>query len=104
MKTIEQIRNGAMVYLIKEIVPMLGTGKALALEAFAPTIIEANIKQYIEKEWIACTNFVDGEKVNVEVLYRLLKGSSTNKWPITLFGIRFNETDLDKMYECIKEV
>ena len=50
MKSIEQVKRGAVSYISKEIAPLMGTGKGILIEALAPTVIDANIKKYASKE------------------------------------------------------
>jgi hypothetical protein len=103
MKSIEQVKRGAVNYISKEIAPLMGTGKAILLEAMAPTVIEANIKRYAGKEWLAGTGLVDGLNVNVDEIYKLIKNAANGRWPVELFGFRFTESDLDKLINYIRE-
>lgn len=103
MTGLEQIRRGAMTYVTRELAPLMGTGKAILVEALAPAIIDANLKKYITKDWLVGTGFVEGNTVNVDELYRLIKVSASGKWPIEIMGFKFNETDLDKLIQYIRE-
>lgn len=103
MKSIEQVKRGAVNYISKEIAPLMGTGKAILLEAMAPTVIEANIKKYAGKEWLAGTGLVDGPNVNVDEIYKLIKNAANGRWPVELFSFRFTESDLDKLINYIRE-
>ena len=103
MKSVEQIKRGAMLYIASEIVPMMPVGKALLLEAVAPNVIEGNIRSYISKDWLANSGLVDGTNIDVDELYKQLKSTAANRWPVELFGIRFSEADLDKLYNFIRE-
>ena len=99
----EQIRRGAMNYVSRELAPLLGTPKGILLEAFAPAVIESNLRKYAEKDWIAATGFVDGNMVDIDEIYRLIKLSANGKWPIELAGFKFTENDLDKLAKYIRE-
>ena len=99
----EQIRHGAMNYVSRELAPLLGTPKGILLEAFAPSVIDANLRKYAGKEWLAGTGFVDGNMVNLDEIYRLLKLSANGKWPMEIAGFKFTETDLDKLVNYIRE-
>ena len=92
-----------MNYVSRELAPLLGTGKGILLEAFAPAIIDANLQKYAGKEWLAGTGFVDGNMVNVDEIYRLVKLSAAGKYPIEIAGFRFTEADLDKLVRYIRE-
>lgn len=103
MKTKEQIKHGAMRYVRQDLVPLMGTGNGILLEAFAPAVIDANLKKYLEKEWLNSTELVSDGSVDVEAAYRLLKNAASGKWPIEMFGFSFRESDLDKLYQYIVE-
>jgi hypothetical protein len=103
MVGLEQVRRGAMKYVTMELVPLMSTGKGILLEALAPSVIDANLKKYIAKDWLAGTNLVEGNTVNAEEIYKLIKVTAAPKWPVELFGFKFTESDLDKLYSYIKE-
>ena len=103
MTGLEQIRRGAMTYVSRELAPLMSTGKGILLEALAPSVIDANLKRYISKDWLTGTGFVEGNTVNIDELYRLIKVSASSKWPIELMGFKFNEADLDKLINYIRE-
>lgn len=103
MVNMEQIRRGAMKYLSRELVPMMDKGKGILVEVFAPAVIDANLKKYMEADWLKGTGLVDGLSANVEEIYKLIKQGASGKWPVELMGFRFSESDLDKLYQCIKE-
>ena len=103
MVNMEQIRRGAMKYLSRELVPMMEKGKGILVEVFAPAVIDANLKKYMEADWLKGTGLVDGLSANVEEIYKLIKQGASGKWPVELMGFRFSESDLDKLYQCIKE-
>ena len=103
MKSIEQVKRGAVSYISKEIAPLMGTGKGILIEALAPTVIDANIKKYASKEWLSGTGLIDGANVNVDEVYKLIKNAASGRWPVELFGFRFTEADLDKLMNYIRE-
>lgn len=100
---LEQIRRGAMNYVSRELVPLMSPFKGALFEAVAPDVIEANLRKYVGKEWLDGTGFVDGNMVNVDELYRLFKLSASPKWPMEIIGFKFNEADLDKLINYIRE-
>ena len=99
----EQIRRGAMKYLSRELVPMMDKGKGILVEVFAPAVIDANLKKYMAADWLQSTGLVEGTSANVDEIYKLVKQGASGKWPVELMGFRFSESDLDKLYQCIKE-
>ena len=104
MTSIDRIRRGAMSYITAEILPIMDPGKSILVAALAPRVLEANLKKYTQLDWLAGTGLVDGDAVDVDEVYKLVKASSAGKWPIELFGVRFNESDLDKLYRHLMEV
>ena len=103
MTSLDKIRRGAMAYVTSEIVPIMDTGKSILVAALAPRVIEANLNRFSKADWLNGTGLVDDSGFNVEEIYKLIKASSSGKWPIELFGIRFSESDLDKLYRHIME-
>ena len=57
MVGMEQICRGAMKYVTRELVPLVSSGKGILLEAFAPAVINANVKKYMSSSWL------DGKKI-----------------------------------------
>ena len=103
MVSMEQIRRGAMKFLSRELVPMMEKGKGILVEVFAPSVIDANLKKYMGMDWIQGTGIVDGMNADIDEVYKMFKQGANGKWPIELMGFRFNESDLDKLYQYIKE-
>ena len=103
MVGMEQVKRGAMKYLSREMVPLMEKGKGILFEVFAPAVIDANLKKYMAADWLQSTGLVDGMNVEIEEMYRLVKQGASGKWPVELLGFRFSESDLDKLYQYIKE-
>ena len=103
MVSVEKLKKGILLYIENHIAPLMSGGKGLLTMTFAPVILEANLKKYLASEWLEGTNLVDGNDVNVDEIYRLMKTTATSKWPIELLGFRFTESDLDNLYRMIKE-
>jgi hypothetical protein len=103
MTNLDKIRRGATSYVTSEIVPIMDTVKGVLVAALAPKVIEANLARFSKVDWLDGTGLVDESGFNVEEIYKLIKASSSGKWPIELFGIRFSESDLDKLYRHIME-
>lgn len=100
---LEQIRRGAMTYVTRELTPLMPAVKGALVEAFAPAVIDANLRKYVGKEWLEGTGFVEGNTVNVDELYRLFKLTASPKWPMEIVGFKFSEADLDKLINYIRE-
>lgn len=100
----EKIRRGAMAYITAEVLPIIEPGKSILVAALAPSVIDANLRRFAKMEWLNGTGLVDDSGFNVEEIYRLVKSSSAGKFPVDLFGLRFSEADLDKLYRHIMEV
>jgi hypothetical protein len=98
----EQIRRGAEKYIAAELSPKMNELKAAAMEAFVPTVIEGKIRVFVEG-YLQGTPLVEGNSINIEEAYRLFKPTMSRRWPIELMGFRFSESDLDKLYQYIKE-
>jgi hypothetical protein len=103
MTSQDKIRKGAMAYITAEILPLVEPGKSILIAALAPRVIDANLSKFSKLEWLNGTGVVDDHGFNVEDIYKLVKESSAGKWPVELFGIRFCESDLDKLYRYILE-
>ena len=103
MVGMEQIRRGAMKYITAELVPVMEKGKGILVAAFAPTVIDANLKKYLALPWLREAGLTEGTSADVDEIYKLIKQGANGKWPVELLGFRFSESDLDKLYQCIKE-
>ena len=100
---LEQVRKGAVTYVSKEIAPLMPTWQGVLVEALAPAIIDAKLKELTGWKLLSGTGFVDGATVNVEEVYKLVKNTAVGRWPQEIYGFRFNEADLDKLYRYIRE-
>lgn len=92
-----------MRYVRQDLVPLVGGGTGILLEAFAPAVIEGNLRKYLSGGWLASTDLIKDGMVDVEAAYRMLKTAASGKWPMELFGFSFREADLDKLYQYITE-
>ena len=101
MVGLEQIRRGASTYVTKELAPLLPTWQGVLIEALAPGVIDAKLKELVGMKLFS--GFVDGATVNVDEIYKQLKTTASGRWPMEVYGFRFNEADLDKLYRYIKE-
>lgn len=103
MVGMEQICRGAMKYVTRELVPLVSSGKGILLEAFAPAVINANVKKYMASTWLEGTGYVDGNTADIDAIYKQIKTSAAGKWPMEVIGFKFTESDLDKLYNYIRE-
>ena len=101
MVGLEQIRRGASTYIAKELTPLLPTWQGVLVEALAPGVIDAKLKELAGMKLFS--GFMDGASVDVEEIYKQLKVTASGRWPMEVYGFRFNEADLDKLYRYIKE-
>ena len=99
----EQIRRGIINFINRDLAPLAPKAVGIGMAAFAPTIIDAKMKQLFSSGLFNGTGIVDGNSIDVDEVVRLLKSAAENKWPIDFLGFHFTETDLDKLYHYIKE-
>lgn len=99
----EQIRKGLMTYINHELAPLAPKMMGIGLTAFGPLIVEAKTKEFLNSGLLSGTGLVDGDNVDIDTIWRLVKPATAGKWPIEMFGFTFNEADLDKLYRHIKE-
>lgn len=103
MVGLEQTRRGAVTYVVKELAPLMPPWQAVLVEALAPSVIDAKLKELIDGRLLAGTNLIDGANINVDEIYKLVKGTAVGRWPMELFGFRLTESDIDKLYRYIRE-
>lgn len=103
MVGLEQVKRGAVTYVSKELAPLLPTWQGVLVEALAPTVIEAKLKELLAGKLLAGTSLVDGANVNVDEVYKLVKNTAMGRWPLEIAGFRFTEADVDKLYRYIRE-
>ena len=103
MVNFEQVKNGVIYYISKDLAPLAPKPLGIGIAAFGPMVAEAKIKEFMASGLFSGTGLVDGDNVDVDAIMRLIKPAAEGKWPIQMFGFSFNETDLDKLYRYIKE-
>lgn len=103
MVSLEQVRRGIVTYVTKELAPLMPTWQGVLVEALAPKVIEAKLKELIDGKLLAGTGIVDGATINVDELYKLVKGTASGRWPFEVAGFKITEPDLDKLYRYIRE-
>lgn len=104
MVNIQQIERGIQRYVEMEIAQ-----KAVGVQKFATYFLMPQIPKKIEelfskhKDGIIMRDFLD-ENANVDIdrLYNDSKSAIQKSGQFEMFGIIFNETDIDKIYDYIK--
>lgn len=103
MISTEQICRGAMKFVTRELVPQMSVWEGVALTAFAPAVIAAKVKKYTASNLLDGTGYVDGNNVDLDEAYKNFKNAAVGKWPMEIIGFKFTESDLDKLYNYIRE-
>ena len=103
MVGLEQARRGAMTYVSKELAPLMPTWQGVLVEALAPAVIDAKLKELTNGKLLAGSGLVDGATINADEIYKLVKNTAMGRWPFEVAGFRLTETDLDKLYRYIRE-
>lgn len=103
MVSLEQVRRGAVTFVSKELAPLLPTWQGVLVEALAPTVVDAKLRELMSGKLLVGTGFVDGATVNVEEVYKLVKNTAVGRWPMEIAGFKLTEADLDKLYRYIRE-
>lgn len=104
MTSYEQIKRGIIRYINADLAPLAPKAVGIGIAAFGPVIVDSKLKQFFSAGLFNGTPLVNGNSVDVDEVYKLLKPAAENKWPIEMFGFHFTEADLDKLYRYIKEV
>ena len=103
MVGLEQVRKGVLLYVSKELAPLMPTWQGVLVEAVAPSVVDARLRELMSGKLLAGTGLVDGATVNVDEVYKLLKNAAASRWPMEIAGFRLTEADLDKLYRYIRE-
>lgn len=103
MVGLDQVKRGAVAYVSKELAPLLPTWQGVLVEALAPVVVEAKLKELLGGKLLAGTPLVDGATINVDEVYKLVKNTAMGRWPMEISGFRFTEADVDKLYRYIRE-
>ena len=99
----DQIKQGIIQYINRELAPMAPKALGIGMVAFGPTIVDSKMKQFFTNGVFVGTPLMDGTMLDVDEAIRLWKPAAEGKWPIEMFGIKFSESDLDKIYRYIKD-
>jgi hypothetical protein len=104
MITIQQIERGIQRYVENEIAQ-----KAVGVQKFATYFLLPQIPKKFEelytkyKDGMIIKDFFDENgNVDLEQLYNSAKSAIQRSGQFEMFGLIFNETDVDKLYDYIK--
>ena len=102
--TVEQIQIGATNFIEQEI-----ASKAVGFQKFATYFmlpkINKTIAEYIYRikdNPMAKDFFTENGSVDLDELYQMSKQAIKKSGQFTVYGVILGETDIDKMYEYIK--
>lgn len=103
MVTIDQFKRGVANFIDREVVPVMPKWKGILFAAGAPLVIESKAKELPESPIVKAMGVLEGDQVDVDKIYSALKTKAQGKWPVEIFNLKMSESDLDKLYEYIKE-
>lgn len=99
MVHINRVMENAAAFVDEDMVPQMPKLEGIALAAMVPFVLRAKVPALLKM--VEGTELVDGDNVNVELLYREFKSKAAGKWPVELMGFKFREDDLDKLYRYL---
>ena len=101
----EQIQLGTMNFVENEIgKKAVGLNKFIVY--FSMPIIAKQINQYVNsfsQNELTKYMFDENNNVDIDVIYNMSKDAIKKSGSFTLYGIIFNETDIDKLYNYIRQ-
>ena len=101
----EQIQVGVINFIENEIAKKaVGANKFITY--FAMPIISKKITQYVNsfaQNELTKDMFDENNNVDIDIVYNMAKDAIKKSGQFTLFGIIFNESDIDKLYTYIKQ-
>ena len=101
--TIQQLQKGVMDFVEKEIAqPATGIRK-FATYFFMPSICQT-VSEYTNKLKSVMPTMFEGDGINLDSLYNSSKSAIQKTGSLEVFGIIFNESDIDKLNYYIKNV
>lgn len=102
----EQILIGTTNYIEEEIAKKaIGANKFFTY--FSMPIINKKINKYIDdfsQNEMTKDMFDENQNANIDTIYNMAKDAVRKSGPFTLYGIIFNETDIDKLHTYITNV
>lgn len=107
MVTLKQVESGVLNFVRRDVAPVMPGWQGVLFSSLAQLNMSAWLKAGAAHPLIAASGAAQGDNVDIDKLYSLLKENAAGKWPISyenkMFNLSFSETDLDKLYRCIKE-
>ena len=101
----EQIQLGVTNFIENEIAKKaVGVNKFIVY--FSMPVVNKKIVQYVNKfseNEITKDFFDDNKNVDLDTIYNMSKSAVAKSGQFVLYGIVFNETDIDKLYTYIKQ-
>lgn len=100
----EQIQLGVTKFLENELAKK-ATGANKFFIYFAMPIVNKKITDYINDfavNPLTKEMFDENNNVNIEEVYNMAKNAIQKSGPFTMYGIIFNESDIDKLYAYTK--
>ena len=102
--TTQQVQIGVTNFIENEIAKKaVGANKFMIY--FAMPIIDKKIMQYVNsfaENPLTKDMFDENNNVDIDTVYNMAKNAVKRSGQFTMFGIIFNETDVDKLYTYIK--
>lgn len=109
MVHIEKIKQGAAEFLDAHLIPKIPGFKGVAFAAFMSLLLDRlsyAIEQYRDKPIIAMLDIIEEDMVDIDGVYSNLRKRMTApvQLDIPMIGtITITQTDLDRLYQKIKE-
>ena len=103
---LEQVKVGLNNFIEQEIArKAVGANKFLIY--FAMPVIDKNVEYYVEsfsKNGMTKHIFDENSNIDIDVVYNMAKEAIRKSGQFVMYGIVFNENDIDKLYSYIKQV
>ena len=99
MVSTQRIIENAAAFVDHELIPKMPKLEGIAFAAMAPFVIKSKLPGLLKMAH--GTELVDGDNVDIDLVYRLFKEKSSGKWPIEAVGFIFREDDLDTLYRYL---
>jgi hypothetical protein len=102
MVSLPQISKGLITFIEQELI-IKATGKQKFIMYFLIPQIPHKVEQLFDqyKENIILNTFIKDDGIDLEELYYATKSAIQKSGSLELFGIIFNENDIDKLYGYI---
>lgn len=102
---VEQVQVGITNFIEEEIAKKaVGANKFMVY--FAMPVINKRVEQYIHKfadSELTKEMFDEQKNVDIDKIYSMAKDAVRKSGQFTLYGVIFNESDIDKLYSYIRQ-